>query len=116
MHWPTAAAIERLLAHEWPGNVRELGNVLDRALVLADGAVIDVLHLVFDRVALDAEVAAPLPGQVRHHEARVIRDVLAETPSRRAAAERLGISERTLRYKLAAMSAIRSTGSRPTVQ
>ena len=116
LHWPTPAALARLLAHEWPGNVRELGNVLDRALVLADGEIIDVEHLVFDRVTMDEDVAAPLPGQVRHHEARVIRDVLAETHSRRAAAERLGISERTLRYKLAAMAGSRTPNSRPTVQ
>jgi two-component system response regulator FlrC len=115
LQWPTPAALERLLAHDWPGNVRELGNVLDRALVLADGAVIDVGDLVFDRLPA-AEAPAALPGQVRHHEARVIRDVLAEAPSRRAAAERLGISERTLRYKLAAMAASRPPGSRPTVQ
>ncbi len=100
--WPTQAALARLAAHDWPGNVRELGNVLDRALVLADGTTITPAELVFDRAAGSAG-PAPLPGQVRHHEARVIRDVLAETRSRRAAAERLGISERTLRYKLAAM-------------
>ncbi|GGE20680.1 sigma-54-dependent Fis family transcriptional regulator [Polymorphobacter glacialis] len=109
--WPTAAALARLSAHPWPGNVRELGNVLDRALVLCDGDRIEVSHLIFDRLALPDEDSAALPGLVRHHEARVIRDVLAETRSRRAAAERLGISERTLRYKIAAMGA-----GRPIVQ
>ncbi len=100
--WPTPRALAALAAHDWPGNVRELGNVIDRALVLSDTPVIDIEHLVFDRLPGGAETE-PLPGQVRHHEARVIRDAVAHCPSRRAAAQALGISERTLRYKLAAM-------------
>ena len=109
--WPTPAALARLLAHDWPGNVRELGNVLDRALVLAEADVLSPEQIIFDRLPeLDAEIA-PLPGQVRHHEARVIRDALASSRSRRAAAERLGISERTLRYKIAAMGGARPTGT-----
>jgi two-component system response regulator FlrC len=112
LYWPSAAALARLAVHEWPGNVRELGNVLDRALVLSDTDTIEIQHLVFDRIPGAEPGAAPLPGQVRHHEARVIRDVLAETCNRRAAAERLGISERTLRYKLAAMASSRQAGAR----
>ncbi|MFZ4689559.1 MAG: sigma-54 interaction domain-containing protein [Polymorphobacter sp.] len=116
--WPTPAALARLSVHDWPGNVRELGNVLDRALVLADGDSIDTAHLVFDRLATAEATPLPaqLPGLVRHHEARMIRDVLAETHSRRDAAQRLGISERTLRYKLAAMTDRRQPGQQRTVQ
>jgi two-component system response regulator FlrC len=104
--WPTPAAIARLEAHDWPGNVRELGNVLDRAMVYGDGGIIDVGDLAFDTTAAlvrAAEPALALPGSVRHHELGVIRRALAETRDRRSAAERLGISERTLRYKLAAL-------------
>jgi two-component system response regulator FlrC len=107
--WPTPAALARLQAHDWPGNVRELGNVLDRALVLAEADHIEPAHIVFDRLPEMNAGIAPLPGQVRHHEARVIRDALASSRSRRAAAERLGISERTLRYKIAAMGGARGT-------
>ena len=107
--WPTPAALARLEAHDWPGNVRELGNVLDRAVVLGSGTSIEVADLAFDTLSLPAtvavaEAALPLPGSVRHHEDLVIRRVLAETDDRRSAAQRLGISERTLRYKLAAMA------------
>lgn len=109
--WPTPAALARLLAHDWPGNVRELGNVLDRALVLAEADVLTPEQIVFDRLPEASAEIAPLPGQVRHHEARVIRDALASSRSRRAAAERLGISERTLRYKIAAMGGARPTGT-----
>jgi len=54
--------------------------------------------------------AAPLSGVVRAQEDRAIRHAIAEAPSRRAAAARLGISERTLRYKLAGMAARASAG------
>ncbi len=121
--WPSAAALARLAAYDWPGNVRELGNVLDRALVLTDGHTIECAHLVFDRIAprdeVEATAGAPVPplnGLVRFHEDRAIRSVLAECRSRRDAAERLGISERTLRYKLAAMSDRRHPGAQRTVQ
>ncbi len=116
--WITASALARLKGHDWPGNVRELGNVLDRALVLTGGDVLDVGHLLFDRTIIDGVALAepaPLTGIVRTHEDRVIRSVLAETHSRRDAAERLGISERTLRYKLAAMNG-RRPGAAPMVQ
>jgi two-component system response regulator FlrC len=105
--WLTPAALARLEAHDWPGNVRELGNVLDRAIVLGDGTSIGSNDLAFDDLVTarpDALEPLPLPGSVRHHEDKVIRRALAETVDRRSAAQRLGISERTLRYKLAAMA------------
>ena len=73
---------------------------------LPDGAVIGPEHLAFAMLAAPMAVdrALPLPGSVRHHEDRVIRRALAETHDRRSAAHRLGIRERTLRYKLAAMA------------
>ncbi|WP_416908964.1 MAG: sigma 54-interacting transcriptional regulator [Polymorphobacter sp.] len=109
-----AAALARLAAHGWPGNVRELGNVLDRALVMGDGATIAAGDLVFDMAAPVLPVAmagdAPLAGVVREQEARAIAQAVAGSPTRRAAAARLGISERTLRYKLAGMA---GRGTRP---
>ncbi len=110
------AAMAQLQAHGWPGNVRELGNVLDRALVLGCGAAIGPEALVFDFVPAPVAVPAPVVpapqplASVRAaEEDRAISRVLAAAPSRRAAAQRLGISERTLRYKLAAMAS-RATG------
>ena len=40
--------LEKLRSHEWPGNVRELENVVQRALLLSDGGLIDVEHILFD--------------------------------------------------------------------
>ena len=174
------AARQRLLEHPWPGNVRELDNVVQRALVLAPGDLIDTDHLLFDgdepqahlfatpvatepwpappvgepadaaapaaaadllAVALSStatgvtpagsdvvadhlrdtlpdnrtahapygaphadapsDTAAGLADQVRRQEQLAILAALRSTPSREAAARRLGISPRTLRYKMA---------------
>lgn len=115
--WPTATAIEKLAAHAWPGNARELGNVLQRALVLRDGEQIDAadLHMSFapqpiraltpvaERVEAPAEPIR-LRDVARQSKLEAIRTALRETDGHRAAAARkLGISERTLRYRLAEM-------------
>lgn len=101
--WLAPCAQGRLNAHAWPGNVRELGNVLDRALVLTDGPDIRARDLLFDTLApAAAATPAALPGVVRDAEQIAIARAIASAPTRRDAARQLGISERTLRYKLAA--------------
>lgn len=99
----TAAAEAALLDHEWPGNIRELGNVIQRAMILAPGQVIAPEHLLLPGQCQPA--AAPAaearPGQIRDIEKSMILETLKRLDgSRRRAAEALGISERTLRYKL----------------
>lgn len=101
--WLLPCARARLLAHSWPGNVRELGNVLDRALVLCDGPDIAAAHIHIDALPGLSPAPATLPGQVRAAEQQSIARAIASSASRRDAARRLGISERTLRYKLAAL-------------
>ncbi|MFD1106792.1 sigma-54 interaction domain-containing protein [Sphingobium olei] len=117
--WPTADAIEKLAAHSWPGNARELGNILQRALVLRDGDRIeaDDLHMgsapqitpaVAQPIVTPASFAPAEPIRLRdvarHSKLEAIRTALRETDGHRAAAARkLGISERTLRYRLAEM-------------
>ena len=99
--WPSAAALAKLAAHSWPGNVRELGNVIARAAIFAEGTTVDVDDIVFD---LPHAMAGSLVQTVRAHEQAVIETTLTACDGRRSvAAKRLGISERTLRYKLAAM-------------
>jgi len=112
----SSAARAVLLAYDWPGNVRELNNTVQRAALLCAGAEIDALALGFEAPAaaatdtplgIAAAAAAPLPagsalGQdLRARECQLIFDTLRATAgSRKRAAERLGISARTLRHKL----------------
>jgi two-component system response regulator FlrC len=124
--WPTARALDRLMGHAWPGNVRELENVLQRALLMREAERIDVDDLMIDPAAAPlatapgAEAAAmPLPASAiepapvrladarRLSQARAIEEALAATGGHRLrAAQRLGISERTLRYRMADMRAV----------
>ncbi len=109
------SAVAALRAYDWPGNVRELENVIQRAMVVADGGVLRADHLGLE-VGLPLEinfVPMDLPAQVvesepesladwrSNQEAELIMATLRETPTKMAAAAKLGISERTLRYKLA---------------
>jgi two-component system response regulator FlrC len=118
--WPTPDALDQLLRHDWPGNVRELENVIQRALLFAGGDTIDASHIVFDRAIsftfersmpaapamqappVEEPISATLGKVVQMSEFQAIRDTLkACNGSRIETARRLGISERTLRYRLA---------------
>ena len=108
----SAGALLKLSEHQWPGNVRELENVVQRTLILRNGLVIDEDVIVFEassgnREGTTAVEAAPvsvpaLDSGLKAREQAMILDALkAERGSRKDTAERLGISPRTLRYKLA---------------
>lgn len=111
--FPTPAALDRLTSHAWPGNCRELENVIQRAILLRTGERIEAGDLVIDGIhapataAADAAAIVPLDEAARAAEANVIRAALDEVGGHRVrAARRLGISERTLRYRLAEMRAV----------
>ena len=106
-------ARQRLRAHDWPGNVRELDNVIQRALILKQGRQIEAEDILIELgSSLNAAEAEPHPAEaedagrlhsdLRDREAQVIIDTLKQfNGSRKKTAEQLGISPRTLRYKLA---------------
>jgi two-component system response regulator AtoC len=107
---PTAISREAmalLAAYDFPGNVRELENVIQRAMILADGELITVDDLPPQVIETRGEAAgegeAPdtLPGRVAALERAAIAEALAaEDGVQLRAARRLGISERALRYKV----------------
>lgn len=115
----SAAARQALAEHSWPGNVRELDNAVQRALILQPGEQVQAedfgLHWLSTGVTLasattppadasTSEAVRPLDADLRDREFQVILDTLkAERGRRKETAERLGISARTLRYKLAQM-------------
>lgn len=117
--WLLPQALAVLEAHAWPGNVRELENVIRRAILLAGNAdAIAPQHIVFDTAVrpVSEAAAATAPSLARitaprslsdvafASEARAILETLTRHNGNRAATARtLGISERTLRYRLASM-------------
>jgi two-component system response regulator FlrC len=99
-------AIERLLAHAWPGNVRELDNVMQRAVILQPGSTIGVDALRFEShdIRLSLSSSPALGDDLKSREQELILNTLQEVMGdRQATANRLRISPRTLRYKLARM-------------
>ncbi len=114
----SAEAAHLLLTYPWPGNVRELDNLLQRALILVNGPVIRPEHIQFELAneggTESAAGSAVIDGAASNAAANSLADSLVQTErdlildalrsgqgNRREAAERLGISPRTLRYKLA---------------
>ncbi|MDY6920637.1 MAG: sigma-54 dependent transcriptional regulator [Pseudomonadota bacterium] len=101
-----------LLQHDWPGNIRELDNVIQRALILCDhqritGADIFIPDAMLEQtpvIADDAVDSGVLGEDLKKREFELIIDTLrALGGSKKQTAEKLGISPRTLRYKLARM-------------
>lgn len=110
----SASAQQKLLNYSWKGNVRELDNVMQRALIFMDNDEItaEFIHLESDEyksmdVTQQVDVVSQdseLVNGLKDREQQLILEALkAGNGSRKYAAERLGISPRTLRYKLARM-------------
>ena len=115
-------ASQKLIDYAWPGNVRELDNVVQRALILQSGDTILENDIHFeaarrakpalkvvdertDRTEVEAESSSDsLTGDLKQREWNLILGAIKSAKgSRKMTAEKLGISERTLRYKLARM-------------
>lgn len=120
-------AQQLLLNHSWPGNVRELDNTLQRALIIQSGhslsandfiltpvpknrlaavanttaQALNTLAASKDYQAAENIEAGELGNDLKEREIELVVKALQQEPSRKEAAERLGISPRTLRYKIA---------------
>jgi two-component system response regulator AtoC len=97
--------LERFRAHHWPGNVRELANVIERAMVMAQGAVILPEHLpptFFDVPSVRRGEGSRLPELSLEAAERdqILRALQASGGKRIEAARLLGLSRRTLYRKL----------------
>lgn len=127
------SARQKLLQYAWPGNVRELDNVIQRALILASNECVEAGDILLegldwlDSIALQEKVAAGvssfslpagepemvepegqgfdgLGNELREQEFSIILETIRACDGRRKdVAEKLGISPRTLRYKMAKM-------------
>ena len=127
----TADGLKHLTDYSWPGNVRELENVIQRALVLCDDSLLGPEHLLLDnddffefdldndqknhssvvdfssstlmdeKKQENIEVDSKLNDFVKDTELKAIEDAIKISSTRVEAAKKLGISPRTLRYKIA---------------
>lgn len=98
--------IERLKTYHFPGNVRELENILERAMALCEGTKIELADLQLPAVTIEKNSPinpgnADLAGILQDQEKELILEALEKTKwNRTAAARLLGVSFRTLRYRL----------------
>ncbi len=102
----TAPALEALQSYPFPGNVRELENVLERSLAMLAGGSIDVADLNLAPSHLPGMVATTAGGSLQDHldhvERQAILDALRQSNNNRTAAARiLGVTFRSLRYRMA---------------
>jgi formate hydrogenlyase transcriptional activator len=112
----TARSMEQIQRYGWPGNVRELQNVLERAAILAPGAVVDV-EPAFARSVPVPEPAAParaanLDDVQREHILAVLQSTGGIVEGARGAAVILGVHPNTLRSRMKKLG-IRSAARSP---
>jgi len=98
-------AMDILMKYDYPGNVRELENIIERAVVITRDQVISIRDLPFAEISphhfTDYKEGGALRDEIESLERKRIEQALDETGNNQTrAAELLGITERTLRYKL----------------
>jgi len=114
----TPAAMKLLIGFHWPGNVRELENIIERAVALSTGTVIDVADIRLDfspgkpggayaSSRASASNAAPFPPEgvtLEQFEDEIIKEALHRANGNKSQAARLlGLSRNALRYRLSKM-------------
>src|SRR5262249_36858423 len=96
---PPRFAVEALAllgTHDWPGNIRELRNVIERAILMSDGATIEAHHLDHDGGADDDAFAAAHLDE----RARIVRALERSAGNQTRAARMLRVSRATLVRRL----------------
>ncbi|HEV8040249.1 MAG TPA: sigma-54 dependent transcriptional regulator [Bryobacteraceae bacterium] len=101
-------AMERLMGYHWPGNVRELENVLERSMVLANGAVLEAGDVKLDTAPAARFTVAdnflPEGTTLDQYEQSIIREALKRANGNKSQAARmLGLTRNALRYRLSQM-------------
>ena len=110
----TAEAMDTLAGYPWPGNIRQLRNVLERLVLLAEGATIsaqEVERVIHSEAAAAPEAPGPSPSPAmatvrpylpaQSHDRQQIEQALAQTHGNKSrAAQTLGLTLRQLNYRL----------------
>jgi DNA-binding NtrC family response regulator len=106
LHGISPKFIERASAYDWPGNIRELENLVERAMILSSGALLDGSDLFAQAAASAQKVALAAPGEAtledveRAHIRRVLEATRWVIEGDRGAARILGLNPSTLRGRL----------------
>jgi DNA-binding NtrC family response regulator len=99
------AFVERASAHDWPGNIRELENLVERAIIMSNGAVLDAVEL-FSQASPSEKAPSAAAGDAtleemeRAHIRRVLEGTRWVIEGERGAARILGLNPSTLRGRL----------------
>ena len=108
----TKEAMRKLMRHDWPGNIRELKNVVQRAVFLTEGDVIDMKCILFSHEigqglqkppeikTSDHSVRFSLKERISTYEKQIVMETLQASRSIREAARRLGVSHTAVLNKL----------------
>ena len=105
-----ADTMERLTAYDWPGNIRELQNLIERAVILSTGAVLDVPVAALSKRAQPA-AAEPGPETLEESERKHIIAALEGSnwviAGANGAAARLGMKRSTLQFRIRKLGIVR---------
>jgi two-component system response regulator HydG len=96
----TPAARARIAEYSWPGNVRELENAIERAIVVCEGSYVDAEHLPIanERTSVTARIPGSTLAEIERYA--IMTTLEAAGGSTTKAAEMLGVSVRTVQYRL----------------
>jgi formate hydrogenlyase transcriptional activator len=100
----SARTMQLLQNYAWPGNVRELQNVVERAVIVADGEIFHVDASWFTRPAPPSRASASFSADLAEREKGMIEEALRHTKGLisgpAGAAARLGLPRQTLESKI----------------
>ncbi|MEZ5401110.1 MAG: sigma-54 dependent transcriptional regulator [Bryobacteraceae bacterium] len=101
-------AMKLLVSHNWPGNVRQLQNVIERSVLLCEGARLEAADIRLDSTLapkpLDGEFFPPAGMTLDEFEQAILREALRRAGGNKSQAARmLGLTRNALRYRLTQM-------------
>ena len=106
----SSSLMDALCRHDWPGNIRELQNVLERAVILSTGPVLDIplsdLHLASSTLS-NLSSAGTLNDAERKHIIAVLNETGWVLGGKHGAAERLGLKRPTLQLRMKKLGIVR---------
>jgi formate hydrogenlyase transcriptional activator len=113
-------SLDRLAKYDWPGNIRELQSVIERAVILAQSAIVEIDERFLPSLnsvdgpslAPSALPSAPTTNLVeleRHHILSVLKNTAWRIYGAQGAAQQLGLNPETLRSRLRKLGIKRPT-------